>query len=131
MQNAAGLAFKTGIPVCPKWLSKEAKVEYARAAKLLKDAGVIQLVDLAYLATYAQSFADWRKLTEAINRDGTRFDGAHSGWIQNPDVRTRTTVFAQMSTAASKLGFSPTDRGRLARPEAPKEKSQAERFMED
>ena len=90
----------------------------------------MQLVDLAYLATYAQAYADVRKLTEAINRDGTMFEGAHGGYSQNPDVRTRTTVFAQMSTAASKLGFSPTDRGRLARPEQPKAKSKAERFMQ-
>lgn len=105
-------------------------MEYARAAKLLKEAGVIQLVDLAFLANYAQAYADVRKLTESINKEGTLLVGAQGGYIQNPDVRTRTSAFAQMATAASKLGFSPTDRGRLAKPDVPKEKSKAERFME-
>lgn len=124
-----GLSFESGIPKCPDWLCDEAREEYARVARYLDEAGVVQLVDLAYLSSYAQAYAEVVQLTKNIARDGTSIAGAQGGMIQNPDVRTRTTVFSQMSTAAGKLGFSPTDRERLSRPEKPKEEDGVDRFL--
>lgn len=104
------LQFKPGVPKAPSFLDKVAKMEYVRAAKLLE--GVVQQCDMAILATYAQSFSDYVRLTEEVKGQEVIVSerGSH---LMNPKVKILALHQKRMIETARELGFSPYSRERL------------------
>jgi P27 family predicted phage terminase small subunit len=103
----AEVGYPAGAPPCPKCLPKEAKAEWRRVARLLLAAGVLQTTDLAALASYCRSWAEWIKLTE---------DSA--GWnYSNESDRKKARLLAEAEkrvvSFAELFGFSPSARVRV------------------
>jgi P27 family predicted phage terminase small subunit len=61
---------ETEIPEIPHHLSYEAKVEWNRMAPILEEMGLISKIDMAAFAMYCQSWGDFVKAGNMINRIG-------------------------------------------------------------
>lgn len=129
-RQSSGLLFEAGRPACPSYLNAEASEIFEAACDRLADAGVLQLVDGAIIEAYSVSLAQYRKLSQELDTEGVTVEGPRGGVMRNPKDQSRGAAHAQMVQAAGKLGFSPTDRERLSRPEKPKEKNALDRYME-
>ena len=111
--SAPVLQFRLGVPPPPDWLDEGAKAEYQRAAAELDAAGTaLQQVDFAVLCAYAQAYSDLARLTKEIRDKGEVVEG-YNGPIANPLIRTLALAFQTLRATAQKLGFSPSDRGRI------------------
>ncbi len=59
-----------GTPVCPEWLTPEAKIEWERVVAELKALDMLRSVDSSALAAYCQSYARWQSAERLIDCDG-------------------------------------------------------------
>lgn len=94
-------------PLCPSWLSESAKQEWRFIVKLLLARGTIQRLDRSVLATHCQAVADYRGLTEQINK----FGGFRNDHVKAWNIREKVRVAIYQTT--SQLGLSPADRARV------------------
>jgi len=109
--KAAGVTYPAGKPEAPDWLADEARTEYERAAELMGRA--LTLADMATLAVYAESYADFAQLTREIRKEGVTVMLNNGVFASNPKCSQRDAAAKRMQSAAAKLGFSPVDRARV------------------
>jgi P27 family predicted phage terminase small subunit len=108
--------FREGVPPPPDWLSPEALKEYRRAAReITASENALQFIDLSALATYAQAYADFAKLTVEIRAEGEIITLPNGIKTENPRFKTKSRVFQILMGAINSLGFSPLARARLPR----------------
>ncbi len=96
----------TGVPECPTWLSREAKVEWRRVVPALMTMGLVGGIDQAALAAYCQSWARWRGLEEALDGDPTDRNLHLMASKAKGDLRSFLIEF----------GLTPVSRSRMASP---------------
>ncbi len=114
----------TGTP--PRWLSKVAKQEWKRVAPFLVEQGLLTETDISVLAVYCNAFAGYLECRALVEEQGqiitvesqTR-TGKTAKPIRNPAVTLMLDYQRALLAAASKFGFSPFDRERIAGSESP------------
>ena len=82
------------MPACPRWLDKEAKAEWRRVTRLMKDQGILAEVDRTTLTQYCQLWSDF---------------------VAEPQKFT-AAQHTQLRLCCVELGFTPSARARLRKP---------------
>lgn len=115
--------FTEGVPPPPDWLDGLAVEEYERVSEeLAKQPGHLQMVDMAVLAQYAQSYSDMVRLTAEIRLYGEfAFSERTKTEYAHPRIGMLSMAKKSMLDCATKLGFTPTARSQLG----PREKKAA------
>lgn len=115
-KGSGQLRYRAGVPAAPNWLGKYGKIEYSRVVKLMKDADpeLLQQVDFTLLTKYAQAWDDIRVYSLALNKEDHVIMSENGGMYMNPNYNLRQNAWKRLDEAASKLGFSPYDRTKLA-----------------
>ena len=57
------LSTPDGKPICPQWLSPDAKAEWKRIVPLLDDMGILSKTDQTMLAQYCTLYSDFKSAT--------------------------------------------------------------------
>jgi len=99
----------------PAWLSDEAKKEFRRIVRLMKDTGLLTMAEVDELAVYCDALVRHRQATEVIEREGVVVIGAR-GPMQNPAVLVATKYAQIIAKLAPRLGLDPSGRASLAIP---------------
>ena len=136
-----GVQPEVKIPSCPDHLSAEAKREWNRITKVMKNLGIISDLDRATLAIYCQAWGRWEQLNKKIKK----LEEAQelSGLVDvTPKGFEQMTVYVQLTNRyadqikqyIAEFGLSPSARTRL-KPAIEPEKSNGkkegpERFFE-
>lgn len=126
------LAFTPGVPPPPAWLDAAAVKEYHRVTREIAktDPDCLQQVDMAVLSQYAQASSDIARLTLVVREEGETLSNPEKGTkYPNPNNNALQMAIGRQEKAASKLGFSPADRARLAI--APKDPAEEDSGMAD
>jgi P27 family predicted phage terminase small subunit len=112
-----------GAPVCPTWLSPDAKTEWKRVVKELSALDMLRSVDSSALAAYCQSYSRWQSAERMIDCDGqtvqepiTNKAGEVVGHkIKcHPAVGIARNALTAMLRASALFGFDPSSRSRLS-----------------
>ena len=93
----------TGAPTCPSWLSPEAKREWRRIVRELKN---LNRNNRSTLAGYCSAYARWRKAEEVLNKQGLVQEARH-GSAPRPEVKIAKDSLTQMKAFAVELGLTP------------------------
>ncbi len=120
-----------GEPICPDWLGEEAKEKWAEVAPALARLGVLTVIDGDVLATYCQSWCEYRQATKRLAKEG-RVVVAQSGYqMPHPMVAQQREARNAIRQFSALLGLDPSSRVRLKadapEPEDPLEKMLNER----
>jgi P27 family predicted phage terminase small subunit len=108
-------------PDCPDWLCDDAKAEWERICPQLERLGLLTQVDLAAMVGYCESWAQYKKTMEFLHKHGEVYpikneDGSIKYLQQVPQVSIANKALGNIRAAASQIGLSPSDRGRIAIP---------------
>jgi len=108
-------------PKCPAWLHKDAKKEWKRIAPQLERLGLLTQVDMAALAGYCESWAQYKRSIEFIHKHGEVYpikdDEGRVKYLQQvPQVSIANKSLANIRAAATQFGLSASDRGRIQVP---------------
>lgn len=113
----------------PHWLDHMAKIEYERVVKLMKDKLPVSQLDLTLVATYANLYSQYRKLTRDINKHGTVIietdeEGNEESRRANPAWNQFLNTQKELRAIAGQLGMSPSSRLGLVTGDEEEEESQ-------
>lgn len=100
-------------PSCPKWLEPEAKKEWRRLARQMKQIGILTEVNMAAFAGYCQAYARWKEAEEFISQHGTIVRTSSGYWQQVPQVSIAQTYLKVMQKFAEQFGLTPASRSRI------------------
>ncbi len=105
---------KSSIPDCPKFLTKEAVLEWKRITLELSVLGVLAQIDRAALAAYCQVWARWAKAEDKLNQEGEFVQTKKGNEIQNPYLAIANKCLMQMRHYLIEFGMSPSSRSRIS-----------------
>lgn len=108
-------------PKCPTWLHKDAKKEWKRIAPQLENLGLLTQVDMATLAGYCESWAQYKRSIEFIHKHGEVYpikteDGTVKYLQQVPQVGIANKALLNIKAIAAEFGLTPSARGRIEVP---------------
>ena len=114
--------FATDGLTCPRWLTLEARKEWRRVAKLLREQRVVTAADRGALAAYCQSYARWQEaesklndgLTQEIPICDRRGNVVGSKDVARPEISVAQQYQRLMVAAASRLGLDPSSRSKVS-----------------
>lgn len=114
--------------IAPHWLDHMGKLEYERVVKLMKDKLPVSELDLTLVATYANLYSTYRKLTRDINKNGaviieTDEDGNELSRRVNPSWNAFLNTQKELRALAGQLGMTPSSRMGLVIPDEKEEES--------
>ena len=124
------------VPVCPTWLSREAKAEWRRVVPELALLKLLAKVDRAALAAYCEAWSLLRRAEGELEKHGllllerTEFEDGSvvTKATRNPAAYVMTNAMAQIRAFCGEFGLTPSARSRMSTPEAPSGKG-AERYL--
>lgn len=99
--------YPTGAPTCPRVLPPEGKKEWRRVVRLLAEAKVLQVADLAVLASYCRTWAEWTELTERSA------DWSYGSESDRKEARLLADCERRLQRLAAEFGFTPSSRTRI------------------
>ena len=105
----------------PDWLSPEAAEEYMR---IVHEAGKINLldnIDRAFLAIYADNYDRYTKASAALQKEGLTVM-TENGEFPSPYIKIASDAATQIHRCSTKLGLAATDRLKLIVPTATDDK---------
>ena len=105
----------------PDWLSPDAAEEYMR---IVHEAGKVDLldnIDRAFLAIYADNYDRYTKASAALQEDGLTV-ATEYGEIPSPYLKIASDAATQIHRCSTKLGLAATDRLKLIVPTATDDK---------
>ena len=105
----------------PDWLSPEAAEEYMR---IVHEAGKINLldnIDRAFLAIYADNYDRYTKASTALQKEGLTVM-TENGEFPSPYIKIASDAATQIHRCSPKLGLAATDRLKLIVPTATADK---------
>ncbi len=108
------------IPDPPGHLSKVALEEWERIAPILEKQGLISDMYRAALAAYCDSYSDWVKAGEMVERKGLTYTTDKGNVIQHPAVGMKNTAKGMMHRFLTEFGLSPSSITRVSRASAKK-----------
>lgn len=113
------------IPAAPKFLSKEARVEWDRITPILEDLGLISHLDLAAITMYCQTWGRIERY-EKLVAEQTELCTSINGHIQpSPEMGVLNRAYQTAYKLLSEFGMSPASRARVC---AQKEKQPEQGF---
>lgn len=98
--------------LAPDWLDEFAKAEFERVVEEAGNVDLLDNLDLAFVAAYANSFSRYTKAVKNINVNGD----IDSDGKMNPNVAVQEKYFKQIMACSTKLGLAVTDRLKLIVP---------------
>lgn len=106
---------------CPRWLEGEARREWRRVQRVLRDMGLLTEADRSVIAAYCQEYGEVVEATRDVKRFGA-YSVTPKGYMMDsaPALRRSRAVRA-MHRLAQSLGLSPSARVGLAVKEGEKE----------
>jgi P27 family predicted phage terminase small subunit len=121
-------------PDCPEWLCDDAKAEWARICPQLERLGLLTQVDMAAMVGYCESWAQYKKCLEFLHKHGEVYpikneDGSIKYLQQVPQVSIANKALGNIRAAASQIGLSPSDRGRIQVPGADNDNDEVMMFL--
>jgi P27 family predicted phage terminase small subunit len=106
-------------PLCPDWLDPVARAEWERVAPELTALGQLTPVDVVPLATYCQTYSQWRMCEEQVRREGQMIPGSAGNMVLHPCARRADALMSQLRRIASDFGFTPAARSAMHAPPSP------------
>lgn len=104
---------KAKAPVCPEWLSPDAKAKWAELVPELLRMKLLTVVDGDVLAAYCEAWAEFRAASKTIAEEGRTFT-TEKGYVgQHPAVAQQRSAWAAVKSFASLFGLDPSSRSRL------------------
>jgi len=112
----------------PDWLSDEAKQEFKRIIKEMKDLDVLTNVDTDAVAIYCDAYVSYIECTRIIEKEGMMVthvnQAGESNEVPHPLMTKKRQLADQMKSMATELGLTPSSRSKISMPkEKPKEKT--------
>jgi P27 family predicted phage terminase small subunit len=141
----------SALPSCPPHLDAEAKKEWKRVLKELRNLGLLSRVDRAALAAYCQLWSRVVKLEGIVQRTGEvlsdkvvkrHYGRKDSNGVAEEIVNERTkfyrspyaielqACYERMHSFLSEFGLTPSSRARLGIREHTEEDDELERFLQ-
>jgi P27 family predicted phage terminase small subunit len=117
-----------GRPVCPAFLSAEAKREWRRVVPLLVKLRLLSVQDRSALAAYCQAWAQFVESTQTLQREGsivTFCTYNNQGQVttstkrRHPALEWQRDAMRQVRDLGGLFGLSPSGRSRLTVPFEP------------
>lgn len=103
---------RVGVGECPGWLSDVAKGKWAELVPELERLGLLTVIDGDALASYCETYAEWRRSVEFLRENGTVYESAR-GLIARPEVGISQRARTLMRQYAQEFGLTPSARVRL------------------
>ena len=121
-------------PKCPTWLHKDAKKEWKRIAPQLEKLGLLTQVDMAALAGYCESWAQYKRSIEFIHKHGEVYpikdDEGRVKYLQQvPQVSIANKALQQVRAFCAEFGLTPSARGRMVVPGADDKEDEMEKML--
>ena len=105
---------KHSIPPPPKFLSKAAKKEYRRVARIICPLGLMTELDMPALAAYAETFARWGEAVEMVRSEGMMAVSNLNGHLyQSAYLNVANAAMKEMMRVAVEFGMTPSSRSRI------------------
>ena len=122
-------------PKCPTWLHKDAKKEWKRIAPQLERLGLLTQVDMAALAGYCESWAQYKRAIEFIHKHGEVYpikdDEGRVKYLQQvPQVSIANKALQQVRAFCAEFGLTPSARGRMVVPGAKEQEDEMEMLLQ-
>jgi len=122
-------------PKCPTWLHKDAKKEWKRIAPQLEKLGLLTQVDMAALAGYCESWAQYKRAIEFIHKHGEVYpikdDEGRVKYLQQvPQVSIANKALQQVRAFCAEFGMTPSARGRMSVPGAEDKEDEMESLLD-
>ena len=106
-------------PVCPQWLTAEARKIWQLIVPLLAEMKLLGAIDRQALARYCTIYTMWRAAAEIIETLGPTApaydkDGNEIGYQDRPEVARMIRLGDQLTRLEGRYGMTPSDRANLA-----------------
>ena len=112
---------KLATPRCPAHLGAEAKREWRRVVKIMREMGVLTVADGAAIAAYCQTWERWVQAEKAIRIGGILIRSKFTV-VQNPAVTIARDAMGEMRRFLVEFGMTPAARTRVkTEPKPPEE----------
>jgi P27 family predicted phage terminase small subunit len=108
-------AFKRVPPSAPGWLSDEAVAEWNRVVPELTRLDIVKAEDRAVLATYCETWSEFKAATLALQEHGSLTIEAKQGEIPHPAVAIRRNAGHRLQLLAREFGLTPSSEQSLAK----------------
>jgi len=106
-----------GIPDCPDFLTNEARAEWFRIAKVLKEMQLLTLADRAALAAYCTAYGRWVEAEKQVQKYGTIVKSPHKGFpMKSPYLTVADQALESMRKLMVEFGLTPSSRSRIKVP---------------
>lgn len=109
----------------PPGLCPVAAAEWQRVTASLSAAGVGQQLDIASLACYCRSYAEWQALSKIVSADGYDYTDEGNRKIS----RLLGQVEDRLSRLAQQFGFTPASRARVPTVTADEQDDKEDKFF--
>lgn len=106
-------------PGCPRFLGKEARVEFFRIKKEMRACSYISTLDRGILINYCVAWENFTKSYGMVQKFGPFIKTKKGNIVQNPALSGINKAMEQMAKFSAELGFSPSSRGRISVPVNP------------
>ena len=100
-------------PRCPAQLSDGAKAEWKRVAPELHRTGRLTALDVAALALYCQSYADYIESRDVVAREGLSITNARGAIVKHPLLSAARAFRQDAVVFGREFGLTPLSRGRM------------------
>lgn len=116
------------IPTCPEWLDDDAKAKWPEVIEELQHMNLITHADGDILATYCQTWSDFKHATEVLRDEGTVLK-TPKGDVARPEVAISRNSKMLLRQLAQEFGFTPSARGRMVVPQSKKEQDDLDSML--
>ncbi len=101
------------LPVCPPHLQGEARKEWSRLGRKLREFGLVTEIDKAALALYCQAWSRWIEAEDALRNYGVVLKSPSGFPIQSPYLAIANRAMEQMTRLLTEFGMTPSSRSRV------------------
>jgi P27 family predicted phage terminase small subunit len=106
-----------GIPDCPDFLTSEARAEWFRTAKVLKEMRLLTLADRSALAAYCTAYGRWVEAEQQVQKYGTIVKSPNKGFpMKSPYLTVADQALESMRKLMVEFGLTPSSRSRIKVP---------------
>ena len=120
-----------GIPDCPDFLTNEARAEWFRTAKVLKDMQLLTLADRSALAAYCTAYGRWVEAEQQVQKYGTIVKSPNKGFpMKSPYLTVADQALESMRKLMVEFGLTPSSRSRIRVPDRTAGADEFDAFLE-
>lgn len=117
-RHAHGPRVETGLPPCPKWLSRQARKHWSDIGAKLAAAGLISVIDGDVFAAHCDTVARFAEVCQGLKTLEGTIDQTPNGYaVQAAWFTVRSKLFEQLIKGAREFGLTPAARSAIKAPE--------------